>query len=685
MQSVVPLASHKYRKLHVSLHVSTGVCIFGGIDSREGRADGFEREVYLINGQQPGPLVDVDEGDDVEIFVQNDLNVETTIHWHGLLQRGTPHMDGVPGVTQDPIPPGGNFTYRFSTASEYGFFWYHSHFRAYYNDAIRGPLLIRPAISRPRPLTTLAKDEDDLAALLAAERGATNVLLNDWTHELSDVIFARYMKTGAFPSCVDSILANGRGRVQCLPKSALESGPGLGMGPKNKTTALGRSISTSEMQYTSDMSSMDMLQGRDMHDMSMDSSVSPVTSHPSAIMSMDHSTSPASSGVPEMPGMGSMSPRGCTPPMTFKPGFNMSSLPPETCMNTTSPLLVISTGQSKGWLALNLVNSGAVSALRVSLDGHSMFVYAADSLYTNIQEVNVLHMELGQRYSVMVKLDQPPRNYYLRFAAFPSGDMQQVLEGQAIVSYNPDNSSNTGVMEDPAKSWIYINGSAKADAVLLDPSALSPFDGHDSPPSGRPDKTLYFVVNQTDIVTWVIDRAPFSEPDVPIIYGENSSGWNSNTTIHLPINSTIDIILSISNQSLDMMGHPIHLHGHKFWVLGSGEGSFPYAAVTDAPEDLINLRDPPYRDTMGLHSQGWAAIRYVTDNPGAWMFHCHLQWHVVVGMAMVLVEGGDQLPALVGQYNKTADRSGATVLIASRYGPSATLVAIVIVAITLLY
>jgi hypothetical protein len=54
-------------------------------------------------------------------------------------------------------------------------------------------------------------------------------------------------------------------------------------------------------------------------------------------------------------------------------------------------------------------------------------------------------------------------------------------------------------------------------------------------------------------------------------------------------------------------------------------------------------------------------------------------------MAMVLVEGGDQLPALVGQYNKTAYRSGATVSIASRYGPSAALVAIAIVAIQLLY
>lgn len=48
------------------------------------RTDGFSREVYLINNQQPGPLIEVEEGDDLEIFVKNDLTVETTIHWHGM-------------------------------------------------------------------------------------------------------------------------------------------------------------------------------------------------------------------------------------------------------------------------------------------------------------------------------------------------------------------------------------------------------------------------------------------------------------------------------------------------------------------------------------------------------------------------------------------------------------------------
>lgn len=53
----------------------------------------------------------------------------------------------------------------------------------------------------------------------------------------------------------------------------------------------------------------------------------------------------------------------------------------------------------------------------------------------------------------------------------------------------------------------------------------------------------------------------------------------------------------------------MHLHGHNFWVLGSGTGSFPYDSVTEAPESLVNLRNPPYRDTTNLPQGGWAAIR----------------------------------------------------------------------------
>ncbi|KAJ6446856.1 MICOS complex subunit mic19 [Purpureocillium lavendulum] len=629
--------------------------------------DGYEREVFLINGQQPGPAIDVDEGDTVEVFVKNDLKVETALHWHGLLQRGTPQMDGVPGVTQvyailsfgqvtgthltspqDPIPPGGNFTYRFSTTSEYGFYWYHSHFRAYYNDAIRGPLLVRPAASRTRPFGQAAATDDndddfdaaERAALLEAEADPVNVMLNDWTHETSDVVFERYLRTGAFPSCVDSILANGRGRVECLPRSVLEAN----LGPAGGSTAtqdnqdgvhpelevLQRVTTTTMLPRGAGAS---LLSKREMHDMDMNKDTS-------ATMPTQ-STMPTS---PSTPPMNMLSPRGCTLPMMFKPGFDITSLPAETCTNTSSSLLTIPANTTRGWLALNLVNSGAVSALRVSLDGHSMMVYAADGLYVQPQQVQVLHMELGQRYSVMVKLDQEPGSYNLRYATYPSGDMQQVLQGRSVVVYDKKNSTGDGAV-DNAMNWMQLNGSAVHGATVLDAAGLGPFESNVAPPSGPAGTTLSFEVNQTDITTWALNSEPFQEPDTAIINRERSSGWTANTTYHLPLNTTVDIILHVSNRSMDQMGHPLHLHGHKFWVLGSGSGPFPYGSVTEAPADAINLVDPPYRDTAALPPQGWLALRYVTDNPGAWIFHCHLQWHVVSGMAVVLVEGLGETPS----------------------------------------
>lgn len=53
------------------------------VKTNTGDEDGVSRDVYLINGQQPGPPIVADEGDDLEIFVQNDLPVDTSIHWHG--------------------------------------------------------------------------------------------------------------------------------------------------------------------------------------------------------------------------------------------------------------------------------------------------------------------------------------------------------------------------------------------------------------------------------------------------------------------------------------------------------------------------------------------------------------------------------------------------------------------------
>lgn len=77
-----------------------------------------------FNGSTPGPTIEVMEGDRVRIVVENRLPEATTLHWHGL--EVPIEMDGVEGISQDLIPPGGRFTYEF-TLHQHGTFFYHSH------------------------------------------------------------------------------------------------------------------------------------------------------------------------------------------------------------------------------------------------------------------------------------------------------------------------------------------------------------------------------------------------------------------------------------------------------------------------------------------------------------------------------------------------------------------------------
>ena len=79
-------------------------------------------EAYAYNGHVPGPELRVTEGDTVRVVVTNNLTEPTTIHWHGVeLPVG---MDGVPQLSQEPIPPGGTFTYEFVVKLA-GTRWYH--------------------------------------------------------------------------------------------------------------------------------------------------------------------------------------------------------------------------------------------------------------------------------------------------------------------------------------------------------------------------------------------------------------------------------------------------------------------------------------------------------------------------------------------------------------------------------
>ncbi|EUC56316.1 multicopper oxidase, partial [Rhizoctonia solani AG-3 Rhs1AP] len=80
-------------------------------------ADGTTRESWLINGQTPGPHLVWDEDDEISVRVVNKGHEPVAMHWHGIEQFGTPWSDGVPGLTQWPIPVQGDFVYTLLSSS----------------------------------------------------------------------------------------------------------------------------------------------------------------------------------------------------------------------------------------------------------------------------------------------------------------------------------------------------------------------------------------------------------------------------------------------------------------------------------------------------------------------------------------------------------------------------------------
>ncbi len=102
-----------------------------------------------VNGSVPGPLIRLTEGQNVRINVTNTLDVDSSVHWHGLLVPF--QYDGVPGISFPGIPPGQTFAYEFPVRQA-GTYWYHSHSGLQEQSGHYGPMIITPRGGEPLPV-----------------------------------------------------------------------------------------------------------------------------------------------------------------------------------------------------------------------------------------------------------------------------------------------------------------------------------------------------------------------------------------------------------------------------------------------------------------------------------------------------------------------------------------------------
>lgn len=165
--------------------------------------DGVFRPMILVNNQFPGPLIEANDGDTIVVHIDNRAVNATSIHWHGLYQNGTPHMDGTIGVTQCPIAPGARFTYEFTISGQHGTTWWHGHQGVQASDGLHGPIVIHSR--KEKELQLLPYDTDRV------------ILLSDHYHDLSSALMFQYLLPDAENTepVPESALINGRGIRDC--------------------------------------------------------------------------------------------------------------------------------------------------------------------------------------------------------------------------------------------------------------------------------------------------------------------------------------------------------------------------------------------------------------------------------------------------------------------------------------
>ncbi|XVF61682.1 hypothetical protein PTKIN_Ptkin08bG0150400 [Pterospermum kingtungense] len=172
--------------------------------------DCVKKLVITINGQTPGPTIKAQQNDTIIVELKNSLVTENVaIHWHGIRQIGTPWFDGTEGITQCPILPGTNFTYRF-VVDRPGTYLYHAHYGMQRSAGLYGAINV--ADREPEPFTY---DVD------------RNIILNDWYHKST---YEQSAGLSAIPfqwvQEPESLLIHGKGRFNCskLTTTTLDSG-----------------------------------------------------------------------------------------------------------------------------------------------------------------------------------------------------------------------------------------------------------------------------------------------------------------------------------------------------------------------------------------------------------------------------------------------------------------------------
>ncbi|KAJ6582130.1 laccase 3 precursor [Mycena capillaripes] len=285
-----------------------------------------------------------------------------------------------------------------------------------------------------------------------------------------------------------------------------------------------------------------------------------------------------------------------------------------------SPLAVISVTKGKRY-RFRLVAISCDPNYNFSIDGHSLTIIEVDGVNHKPLTVDSLQIFAGQRYSFVLHADQKADNYWVRAnpnlgnTGFVGGINSAILRYVGAPKVDPTTNST---------------GTSPLVETALHPLVKTPVPGKPFPGGADVTLNLNIVLNFTTF-KFEINGATFVPPTAPVLLQVLSGAQAAQDLLPpgsvytLPPNKVIEISIPGGAPGAP---HPFHLHGHNFHVIRSAGNS------------TYNFNDPVIRDVVstGPATTDNTTFRFVTDNAGPWFLHCHIDWHLEIGLAVVLAE-----------------------------------------------
>ena len=537
-----------------------------------------------LNGVLPAPLIRLREGQNVRIHVENNLDEDTSIHWHGFILPF--HMDGVPGISFPGILARSSFTYEFPVVQN-GTYWYHSHSGLQEQSGHYGPIIIDPAGADP-----VAYDREHV------------IVLSDWTFLHPHTVMAKLKQQGGYFNRKQQTLAGligGEeelartmplserlmwGRMRMDPTDIADVTGSTytylinGHGPQENWTGLFRPGERVRLRFinASAMTIFNIrIPGLPMTIVNADGqNVRPVETDEfqiSVAETYDAIVTPTEDKAFTL-----------VAESIDRSGLGRATLAPRMGMSAPVPPLRPKPVLSMKDMGMGGMDHGGMSGMDMDAGGSGTMNHSMPETGQGAMQGMDHSSMQGSSGGGMSGMDHGSMNMRDKSLVPPD-----VKVGVGVDMIAPMPMDRTG---DPPLGLEDVEHRVLTYHQL---APLAPF--HDKRPPTR-SVDIHLTGNMERFM-WSFDGKKLNEGAEPIRFARNER-----------------VRVNLINNS--MMSHPIHIHGHFFEV------------VTGMPHGN------PVKHTVNVMPGGKASFDLTADAPGDWAFHCHLLFHMHAGMMNVV-------------------------------------------------